>query len=119
VAPQLLAEPALRLCLIGVNNEVVAVDVEARRIAYSVNLGYSFRNMVRIPRKNLIVAFHETGACAFQEDGSVVWSFSKDVLETAYLDEGKIYFDFMDSEPITVDIANGKETALTRRDNSL
>ncbi len=117
VTPQLLTVPALRLCLFGVNCEVVAVDVEARHVAYSIDLGYSFRNMIHIPGKNLILAFHETGACAFREDGAVVWNFSKDVLEMAHLNDAKIYFEFMDSEPVMVDLTSGKETASVHRNN--
>jgi len=112
VTPQLLAVPALRVCLFGVNCEVAAVDVEARQISYSVNLGYSFRHMMHIPGNNLILAFHETGACAFREDGAVVWNFSKDVLETAYINGARIYFEFMDSEPMVVDLA-GKTVSET------
>lgn len=80
VTPQLFALPSQRICLIGVNSEVVALDVETRKVAYRIDLSYSFRNMVNVPAKDFILAFHETGVCAFREDGSIVWRYSRDLL---------------------------------------
>jgi hypothetical protein len=116
VTPQLLALPAQRVCLIGVNCEVVALDVETRKVAYRIDLNYSFRNMINVPTEDLILAFHETGACAFREDGSIVWRYSRDLLEAAYLRGSTIYFEFMDSEPTMVDVGGGKETVFAHRE---
>jgi hypothetical protein len=108
VTPQLLVEPTLRACFVGANDEVVAVDVKARRIAYIVKLSYLFRHMIWVKEGELIVALHETGACAFKDDGTVLWNVSIDVLVAARLEGAEMFFEFMDSELVTVDVMTGK-----------
>ena len=90
------------------NSEIVAVNVETRQIEYRVNLGFLFRVMVELPEIGLVLVLHETGATAIRADGGEVWSFTRDVLEDARLDGTKIHFEFMDSDPVTLDVIDGK-----------
>lgn len=109
VTPQLLPMPSSGLCLFGVNSEVYGVSVDAFRVQFHVKLRSLFRSMVPVPEAGLILIFHEIGAKAIQVDGSELWDFSRDVLESARIEGSTVHFEFMDSEPATVDALSGRE----------
>jgi hypothetical protein len=113
VTPQLLLDPVNRLCLFGVNSEVVGVNVRARRVEYQLPLECLFRAMIPVFERDLVLAVHEIGAQAFRaSDGGEVWSLARDVVEVARRDGDTVRFPFMDSEPAVVDIATGLATGV-------
>jgi hypothetical protein len=109
IAPQLLPLPNRGLLLFGLNSEIVAIRADTGLIAYRVPLGFLFRSMVPLPDSELILVFHEIGVTALREDGETSWTFGRDVLEDAWVEDGSLRMTFMDSEPATVELTSGRE----------
>jgi hypothetical protein len=108
VIPQLLLAQVSGFCLFGANSEVVSVNIRTRRLEYQTPLPCFFRAMIPVFERDLVLAIHEIGATAFRaSNGREVWSLVRDVVENARRDGDRIRFQFMDSEPVEVDIATG------------
>lgn len=107
--PQILPLPNSGLLLFGLNSEVVAIRADTGGIAYRIPLEFLFRLIVPLADKGLILVFHEIGVTAFRDNGETLWTFSRDVLEDAWLQDGTLHMTFMDSEPVAVELGSGKE----------
>lgn len=109
IAPQILPLPNCGLLLFGLNSEVVAIRADTGEIAYRIPLGFLFRMMVPLADKGLVLVFHEIGVTALRENGETPWTFGRDVLEDAWRENGTLHMTFMDSEPVAVELASGRE----------
>lgn len=108
--PQLLPLPEKRLLLFGVDNDLVSFDTDMRHVAFRLRLDISciFRSFVQLKRHAVILVFHELGVTALSEDCQKLWDYSKDVLVDAELDGRQLKLQFMDAEPVALDIRNGR-----------
>ncbi len=109
ILPQILLLPNRGLLLFGLNSEVVAIRADKGETAYSLPLGFLFRSLVPLPDKGLVLVFHEIGVAVFRENGDTLWTFGRDVLEDAWLENGTIHMTFMDSEPAALELTSGRE----------
>lgn len=109
IAPQILPLPNRGLLLFGLNSEVVAIRADTGGIAYRIPLEFLFRSMVPLTDRGLVLVFHEIGVTALRENGETPWTFGRDVLEDAWLEGGTLHMTFMDSEPVAVELASGRE----------
>ena len=97
------------LCLFGLNSEIVAIKVADGQVAFRKTLGVLFHALVPIPALNLILVMHETGAVAIANSGAPLWQFSRDVVKKFHISDSTLHFDFMDSEPATLDLVSGRD----------
>lgn len=114
IQPQLLLLPEHDRLLIGANSQVTAVDVSTGTDAFEIQLESLFRSMVYLSERQLVLVFHEIGVTAAVEDGNVRWSFARDVLEDASIENDLLLLSFMDSEPVALDITSGSEARVQR-----
>ena len=109
IAPQLLPLTDRGLLLFGLNSEVVAIRADTGEIAYRIPLGFLFRSMAPLPDGELILVFHEIGVTALRGNSETQWTFGRDVLEDAWLEDGALRMTFRDSEPAAVELTSGRE----------
>ena len=108
VNPQLLIVPDTGLCLFGLNSEVVCVSFRKRSMEYHLPLGCLFRTMIPLFGRDLILAVYEFGVKAIRASGGAeVWDVARDVVERVGVADDTVRIQFMDSAPITVDVATG------------
>jgi len=80
---------------------------------YQLPLDCLFRAMIPVFERDLVLAIHELGAKAFRaSDGIEVWGLVRDVVEVARPDGDTVRLQFVDSEPMAVDIATGLATGV-------
>ncbi|MBL8236684.1 MAG: hypothetical protein JNM66_04650 [Bryobacterales bacterium] len=109
IEPQILPLPGRGLLLFGLNEEVIAIRADTGGVAYRIPLEFLFHFMVHLADIGLVLVFHEIGVTALRENGETPWTFGRDVLEEAWLEEGTLHLTFMDSEPVAIELASGRE----------
>lgn len=110
--PQVLAIPEAGLLVFGFNDQVMAFNVNNRKIAYQIGLDRSpFRSFLHRRDLNVVLVFHEIGLVAIGEDGRVLWRFDRDVITESFIDGQTIGLEFMDSPSVKLDLMSGSERA--------
>jgi hypothetical protein len=114
VSPHLLLLPEKQLLVFGLNAEVAGVSVAGRRLLFRTTFDHlPFRSFVHARRRGLILAFHEIGVVALTEEGEEVWRYDKDVITECVVDGDRLTMSFMDSPPVSLNLASGSVVTKT------
>ncbi len=104
--PQVLVLEQAGLLIIGFGRELVAIDLAWARIRFRVDFETYFREMSYSERTG-ILAFEEIGVSAISLKGEKRWTFAKDVITGISLENDELRLDFMDSQPVIVNVESG------------
>jgi hypothetical protein len=108
-SPEILSIHSSALLLIGANRHVYFLSLSTKSLLREVEFESLFRSMLHDEKRDLVLTIYETGIAAFNQDGSEVWRFGRDVIESAQISERSLNVKFMDSESVRIDIATGRE----------
>lgn len=104
--PHLLLLPNSDILLFGFNNEVSAVSIKTRKVAFTIKLDSLFYSFLYM-RRGVILAFYEIGVMAITESGRKLWKYEKDIIMDAYIESGKLHLKFMVDPPVSLNILSG------------
>lgn len=108
ISPQIAPSVPVGLLLIGFDCEVVAIQIHSRKVLFTSKLTFLFRSLLRVQDSGWLV-LHECGAQAISTTGETLWEFSRDVVESAEIQGNTLHFQFMDSEPVSINQFTGAE----------
>lgn len=92
---------------IGFDTEVVIVDLMSRTARCRIVLDGLFRAFYCCPHGDSVVILHELGAAMLLQNGSQRWNYSKDIVESAQVEEDELVLDFIDSDRVRIDLVSG------------
>ena len=101
--------PALSqgLLLIGFDSEVVGVQIQNRKVLFSLELTFPFRSLLLVRESEWLV-LHECGVQAISATGETRWAFSRDIFEQAEIRGNDLHLHFMDSEAVSLNQFTGE-----------
>src|SRR5713101_2027419 len=102
--PHLLLIPERDQLLFGFNEQVACVNVNERSVVFRIRLESLFRSFLRLKAHALILAFHEIGVTALDENGNVEWSYAKDIVEDCVLSQFHLDLKFLDEPTVRIDL---------------
>ena len=107
LTPQVLPDSRRQLLIIGLNQQVVGIDMTKREASFQIDLGLGalFYHFVSVAELQTILVFHEIGIVAISEDGKPLWEYSTDdIIEDWKVKNGKIPLKLMDAQPVELDL---------------
>ncbi|MBI1930820.1 hypothetical protein HYR99_42055 [Candidatus Poribacteria bacterium] len=107
LTPQLLLQPTHNELIIGLNSEVVGVNVVEKTVDFRIGLDSLFYDFLPLNECHLILVLHEIGVIAMTEDGKEIWHYSRDIMEDYFIKEEWIYLKFMDAENVKLCLSSG------------
>jgi hypothetical protein len=108
VSPGLLLDASRGIIFIGLNQRVIHFEVGSRKILGSISLDSVFHRFIRLDPLNVILVFHEIGVAALGTNGNEIWRHSADLIEDVSLSADEIRLEFMDIEPVLIDLRSGR-----------
>ena len=105
--PHLLMRSNTNLLVFGLNSEAVGISLVERRQCFRMGLDALFHSFIQLKEQKLILVLHEIGVVAITEDGSELWRYSKDVIVDFTVEQSVISLNFMDSPPVSLELASG------------
>jgi len=112
LSPQALLRPERQVVIIGLNKQIVGVDVDNREVCFEMDLDSLFFCFLSVDSLQIILVFHEIGVTAIKEDGSVIWQFSRDVIETWDIGDEWLSIEFVDIAPMRIHLVSGASEVL-------
>src|SRR5262249_26551489 len=100
LVPHILLLPEQSKVILGFNQEAVCVDVAETRLAFRLRLDSLFRSFIRLVDPCIILAFHEIGVVAIDEEGNEKWSYTKDIIEDCAIGQGHLQLQFLDEPSV-------------------
>jgi len=105
--PQILLRPGRDEILLGFNSEVCALEVAGGSLLRRAELGSLFRDFVEVPPRGLVLALHELGVTALNDELEQVWSCAQDVVQDWGLEPEALTLTFMDAPPLRLSLVDG------------
>ena len=106
--PGLFLHPELAQCYFGFNSQIIAVDIQQRRIVWDRKLDSLFYAFLYVASECIVLAVHEIGVVALRLEGEMLWSYSRDVVTDIQIGNGRVRLEFMDVMPISLDLLSGE-----------
>src|SRR5688572_27425 len=98
-----------RRALVGHDEWLTWIDLEALVIASSRRLGGVFYEFLSVDRDDEIVVLHELGALRVDGRGSVKWAIDTDVVEDSHTNaQGNLVLTVMEGPQVVVSLESGK-----------
>ncbi len=93
---------------VGVNAELIGIDVANPRIISHSTLNSSFRCFIANSKTPYLLAFHEFGLQAMDAaTGDVKWKIDEDLINTFKVNEAGLEITYVDKSPSLIDIRTG------------
>ncbi len=108
LSPHLLLLPNSDILLFGFNNEVSAVSIKTREVAFRIKLDSLFYSFLYMRERGVILAVYEIGVMAITESGRKLWKYEKDIIMDAYVESDNLQLKFMDDPPVNLNISSGE-----------
>ena len=113
LTPQVLLDSQRQLLIIGLNHQVVGIDMTKREASFHIDLGLGalFFQFIPIAELQTILVLHEIGIVAISEDGKPLWEYSADdIIEDWKVKNEKISLKLMDAQPVELDLKQIRKT---------
>ncbi len=107
LTPQLLLQPTKNELIIGLNDEVVGVNVIEKTVDFKIGLDSLFYDFLPLDEYQTILVFHEIGVVVITEDGQEIWHYSKDIVEDYFVEKEWLHLKFMDAGMVKLDLSSG------------
>ncbi len=111
--PQVMVLEKAKLMTIGFEDQLVGIDIDTSKVKFQLQLETDFRGMKSLDHRGILV-FEEIGVSVMSLNGEKIWSFLKDVVTGAELQDSQyLYLSFMDSPSVRVNIESGVVSVTT------
>lgn len=106
--PGLFPHPERERCYFGFNSQIIAVDIQERRVVWGRNLDSLFYTFLYVASERIVLGLHEIGVVALSLDGEMLWSYSRDVVTDVQISAERVRLEFMDAAPTSLELLRGE-----------
>jgi hypothetical protein len=106
--PHILLNSSKKKLFIGFNSETVIVDCMKKIVDFRISLNSLFYQFLYLNNPRIILVLHEIGLVALTEEGREIWKYDGDIIQSYKIEEGNIFLEFLDNEPVKLSLLNGK-----------
>ncbi len=105
IPPQILLLEGTSRVVLGLNQEVIGVDVLEGVALFSHRLDGLYYAFLNLMTRNTVLVFHELGVLAMTSRGDLLWRYdAPDVLSNWFVHDGTLHLTFMDATSASLEI---------------